>query len=158
MGDQLRPELAFDEVRAGGLGLRAVLEDAFVVGAGLLEQPLDALLALDLPRLVRRQLLVLDRHAVALGEALDGLGEVAGLELHHELEDVAADPTAEAVVQLLRRLDREARRLLVVERAARHRADALLAHLAGARGDQLDEVGALAHLFDRRAVDPARHA
>ena len=105
-----------------------------------------------------RQLLVLNRYAVALGKPLDGLWELAGLELHHKLEDVATDTTAEAVVELLGRFDREARGLLVVERAAGHRAWADLTHLAGACGDKFDEVGALAHSLDCCPIDPSRHA
>jgi hypothetical protein len=62
------------------------------------------------------------------------------------------------VVQLLRRFDRERRSLLIMEGTTRHRTDALLAHLAGTRRYELDEIGALAHLLDRGAVDAASHS
>ena len=61
--------------------------------------------------------LALQRHAVALGQRLERLAEVEPLGLHHELEDVAARAAAEAVVELLDRVDPERRRALVVERA-----------------------------------------
>ena len=157
MGNQIGTELPFHEVRTSSLRLWAVLEHTLVVDTRLLQQALDALLALDLAGLGRRQLLVFDRYAIALGKALNCLGKVAGLEFHHELEDIATDAAAEAVVELLCRLDRETRGLLIVERAARHRTDALLAHLPGARRDELDEIGALAHLLHGRAVDAASH-
>ena len=43
--------------------------------------------------------------------------EVALVHLHHELENVAADAAAEAVIDLLHRMHRERRRFLGVERA-----------------------------------------
>jgi hypothetical protein len=45
-----------------------------------------------------------------------------------------------------------------MEGTTRHRTDALLAHLAGTRRYELDEIGALAHLLDGGAVDAASHA
>ena len=59
--------------------------------------PLAAPAGLVLPR---RGLLVLERHAEALGEPLDRADEVDVLGLPHELDDVAAAPAAEAVVEL----------------------------------------------------------
>ena len=54
---------------------------------------------------------------VAVGEQLERLAERQRLRLHHEREDVAARAAAEAVVELLDRVDAERRRALVVERA-----------------------------------------
>ena len=156
--DQFGSELALGEIRACDLRFGAIEEHALVVGARLLEQSLDLLFAIEFFRLLMRQLLVLNRHAIALGQSFDGLGKFAGFELHHKFEDVATDTTAEAVVQLLCRLDREARRLLVVEWAASHRAWTDLAYLTGSRRHELDEVGALAHSLDCCPIDPSRHA
>ena len=61
--------------------------------------------------------LALELHAGAVGERLQRGAEVEPLGLHHELEDVAALAAAEAVVELLDRVDAERRRALVVERA-----------------------------------------
>ena len=73
--------------------------------------------ALALGRVARVLGLALQRHAVALGQRLQRRAEVQPLRLHHELEDVAARAAAEAVVELLDRVDAERRRALLVERA-----------------------------------------
>ena len=61
--------------------------------------------------------LALELDPVAVGQRLDRVGERQPLLLLDELDHVAADPAAEAVVELLLRVDRERRRALVVERA-----------------------------------------
>src|SRR5680860_837239 len=71
------------------------------------------------PRLSLRILfLALQLDPVAVGEQLHCLGEAEPLLLFDELDRVAAHPAAEAVVELLLRVDREGRRALLVEGAA----------------------------------------
>ena len=57
------------------------------------------------------------RDAVALGQQLERLKEADALDFHDELEDVAAHAAAEALVELVARVDGERRRLFGVERA-----------------------------------------
>src|SRR2546425_1921405 len=78
-----------------------------------LVQPLAVPAPLLLTRIGR---VVGELDAVAVGEPLERLGEVEALLLLDELEDVASRLATEAVVELLGRVDREARRTLVVER------------------------------------------
>src|SRR4029077_13692154 len=87
------------------------------------------------------------RDAGAAREQLDGLEEAHLLGLLHELEHVAADLAREAVVELAFGVDRERRRLLVVERAPAHEvpAHALERHRLA---DQLHDVGRRAHTLD----------
>ena len=87
-------------------------------------------------------LLALQLDPVAVGQHLDRLGEVEPVFLLDELEHVAADPAAEAVVELFGRLDRKRGRALVVERAEADTAGALAAQV-GVGGDDLDDVGRL---------------
>jgi hypothetical protein len=105
------------------------------------EQPLARLAA---RRLVRVLGLALQRYPVALGQPLERAREVEPLGLHHEPEDVAARRAAEAVVELLDRIDAERGRALLVERAQPMQpADAGALELrAGA--DELDEVDGVA--------------
>src|SRR5665811_1261636 len=65
---------------------------------------------------------------------------------------VATDAAAEAVVQLLRGVDRERRRALLVERAATAVVGAGLAQL-GVLADDLDHVGGGLDLIDAGAGD-----
>src|SRR5262249_5372627 len=60
----------------------------------------------------------LDRNSKTLREPLDGAHEVEVLRLPDERDDIAALPAAEAVVELVDRVHRERRRLLLVERTA----------------------------------------
>src|SRR5205085_4725550 len=57
------------------------------------------------------------RQADLAGELLDRFGEGHALGLHHEAGGVAMLAAAEAVIKALLVVDRERRRLLVVERA-----------------------------------------
>ena len=82
---------------------------------------------------------------VALGQQLQGAFEVEALGLLHEREDVAGGLAAEAVVDLLARVDPERRRALVVERAQALVAAGPGAAQLGARGDELDHVDRVAH-------------
>ena len=67
--------------------------------------------------LLRRGLLVFERDAEALRQPLDRTGEVEVLGLADEGDHVAL-AAPEAVVELVGRVDGEARRSLLVERAA----------------------------------------
>src|SRR5205085_4623800 len=75
-------------------------------------------------------------------------GELEALDLSDEPKDVASLPTGVAVVDLLRRTDRERRRLLRVERTQPdQRVPARLLELQ-ISGDDLDEVGSLPNRLD----------
>ncbi len=142
----LLAESALGQVIAGFAGLLGLPEVVGVVGAGALQQLLQPapLLASGLrPRVL---LLALDLDPVAVGEQLDRLGEAHPLLLLDELDHVAADPAAEAVVELLLRLDRERGRALVVEGTEAGPAGALAAQI-GVGGDHLDDVGGLLDPF-----------
>src|SRR5207249_7243428 len=90
-------------------------EVALVIARRLLEQREEALPPAASGVLLGRRLLVLERHAVALGQPLDRLCEVELLSLAHEGDQVPALAAAEAVEELVGRIDGEAWRLLVVE-------------------------------------------
>ena len=130
-------------------------ERALVERRGLLEQGDEPLTSLAGGVLGRRALLVLDRHAEPLAEPLDRAREVEPLRLSHERDQVALRAAAEAVVELVDRVDRERRRALVVERAASGVAAARLAQLC-ARRDDVDEVGGRLDGLDGGVLDP-RH-
>jgi hypothetical protein len=101
---------------------------------------------------LRRDLLVLDRHTEALREPFHCLGEVELLGLANEGDDVAALAAAEAVVELLLRVDGKARRPLFVERTPADVTRARLPQLR-ARGDDLDHVGCVDDLALRGVLD-----
>src|SRR5207247_1911868 len=92
--------------------------------------------------------LVGELDAEAVGELLDGLAEVESLFLLEKPEHVTAGLAAEAVVEVRRRIERERRRALVVERAETDPARAALAQLRIAARD-LDDVCRRAHALDR---------
>ena len=115
-------------------------------------RPAPATLGLD----ARRRLLVLERHAEALGEPLDRADEIQVLGLADERDEIATLPAAEAVVELVDGVDGEARRLLLVERTA-----ARVARSGGTAqlrppGDDLDHVGGGGDIANRGVLDP-RH-
>ena len=112
----LAPEATALEVGAGPRRLAGVPQVPAVEGGRLREQ-LDQPLALAPALVVAPAGVVLQLDSVAVGELLDGVAEVEALLLLQEREDVAARLAAEAVVELLDRVDRERRRALVVERA-----------------------------------------
>ena len=114
----LLAEAATGEVLAHGGARFAVPEEALEVACGLVEHGVHALAPAPLRLDARRCVLDLDRDAEPLREPLDRADEVEVLGLAHERDDVAALPAAEAVVELLDRVDGERRRLLLVERAA----------------------------------------
>src|ERR1700753_3271460 len=87
--------------------------------------------------------LVAQLDARAGGEALDRLAELQRLQLHDELDDVAALAAGEAVVQLLARRDVERGGALVVEGA-----QAL--QVTAARRPELEIL--THHVRDRRAL------
>ncbi len=98
----------------------------------------------------------IERDAVAVGEELHGAEEVEALGLPREADRVAADLAAEAVVVLLRGLDAERRRALVVKRAQARVAVRVDAAQLGARADEVDHVDRVANPLDR-VVGVARH-
>ncbi len=110
-------EAALGEVGARPPRLLGVPEVAGIEGGGAVEQLTErpSLLAAGLG--LRVLALALELDPVAVGEQLDRLGEPEPLLLLDELDRVAADPAAEAVVELLLGVDRERRRALLVERA-----------------------------------------
>jgi hypothetical protein len=101
---------------------------------------LEAATALAFGLRPRVLLLALELDAIAVGQQLDRLGEVEPVLLLDELDHVAADPAAEAVVELLGRLDRKGRRALLVEGTEAYVAGALPSQI-GVGGDDLDNVG-----------------
>ncbi len=77
------------------------------MGEGSLEQLEQALAALALLGGLRILVLKLQSHLVAVGEQLERTLEVDALGLHDERERVARGLAAEAVVDLLDRVDAE---------------------------------------------------
>src|SRR6185503_17892652 len=88
--------------RCAGCGIPEV---ALVEARGLLEQCEQALAPAPLRVLLRRRLVVLEGHPVALGEPFDRLREVELHGLANERDQVAALAAAEAVEELLDRVD-----------------------------------------------------
>jgi hypothetical protein len=141
----LLAEAALGQVPARLLRLRRLPEVAGVVGGDAVQQLLEAaaLLAAGLgPRVL---LLARDLDPVAVGQELDRLGKPEPVLLFDELDHVAADPAAEAVVELFLGIDRERGGALVVERTEAGVAGAGAAQI-GVSGDHLDDV--------RRLLDP----
>src|SRR5437764_1915387 len=99
----------------------------------------------------RRALLVLERNPEAVGEPLDGRREVEPLGLLDEADHVAALAAAEAVEELLDRVDGKARRALLVERAAPSEARAGLPQRRALLDDG-DEVCTLPDRLDARVL------
>jgi hypothetical protein len=143
------------EVLARLAGLPRLPEVVGVVGRGALEQLLQASAGLAARLGPRVLLLALQLDPVAIGQRLDRLGELQPLLLHHEAEDVPRDPAAEAVVELVLRVDGEGRRALVVERAEAHHLGAVPFEV-GVAADLRRHVGGLADAVDALGGDP-RH-
>ena len=128
-----------------------------VEARGAVEQLAEAasLLALGLgPRVL---LLALQLDPVAVGEQLDRLGEAEPLLLLDELDRVAADPAAEAVVELFPGVDRERGRALLVEGTEADPARALAAQVGVGR-DHLDDVDRLLDPLQALARDQCHGA
>jgi hypothetical protein len=132
------------EVRAGRRGLAALPQHADVVGGGALQQRQQPVGALAAGRRRRVLGLALELHPVAVGERLQRAREVEPLGLHHEREDIAPRAAAEAVVELLHRVDPERRRPLVVERTEPLEPLRARPPQLGAGPDQLLEVDRVA--------------
>ena len=135
------------EIVARASRLVGLPQVALVVSGGAREQLEQALSPLPTLRLARVLPLALQLHAIALGEQLERPFEVDALGLLHEREHIARRLAAEAVVDLLRGVDAERGRSLLVERA-----QPLVPRRAGApqlcpRADELDEIHRLAHAF-----------
>src|SRR5262249_6919784 len=137
-------------------GLR-VPEQPLVERRRLVEQLEEAHPAAPSSVLPRRGFLVLERDAKPLGQPLDRAREVEPLGLADEAEEIAALAAAEAVVEPLARVDREARRPLVVEGAAAREVAAGFAQRR-ALFDDRDEVGALPNRLDARLLDPRHYS
>ena len=152
LGDDRVRQRAAREVDARRLGLLRLLE-ATAEEIGKLAVELQLAFALS----GLRVLLLLHRDPARAGEFLHGLDERHALLLLHELDAVARLAAAEAVVEPLVGLDVEGRRLLVVERTARHVAAARAAELDAIRGDQVGQVGPRLDLLDRRLWYAERH-
>ena len=137
-------EAALCQVRSRTLGLLRFPQLARVVRGGALEQLEQTLAAHTLLGRARILVLELEGDLVTVGEQLERALEVHALGLHDEREGVARGLAAEAVVDLLGRVDPERRRALVVKRAQPGEAvGARLAQL-GARRDEIDHVDRLA--------------
>jgi hypothetical protein len=93
-----------------------------------------------------------DFHPDALGEFVDRVEEFEAVVVDQERDRGAVRAAAEAVVELLGRRNGEARRALIVERAAR-REFLALALERHARGDHLDDVGAREQVVDESVGD-----
>ena len=117
LGDLLA-EPASGEILANRRGAIPVPQEPLEVRGRLVEDGVETLAPAARFLYPRRCLLDLDRNPEPLCEPLDGADEVEVLRLADERDDVPALPAAEAVVELLDRVDRERRRLLLVERAA----------------------------------------
>ena len=129
------------EVRAGGGRLGRLPQHPHVVGGRALEQCAQPVISLrGAPRSPDPPRLALELDPAAVGERLQRTREVEPLGLHHEREDVAARAAAEAVVELLDRVDPERRRPLVVERAQPGQPSRARAPQLRAGADQLLEV------------------
>ena len=110
--DRLVGEAAAAQVRQRGLARLRVHQDRVVEGDRALHD-------LAQPRVVRVLAAgpLVDLDAGAAGQDLEGLGEVDGVALHHEREDVAVLAAPEAVPRVAAGRHDEARGLLAVERA-----------------------------------------
>jgi hypothetical protein len=113
---------------------------------GLLEQRSDAVRLL--PSTPGFRAAWRKRDPESAREPLDRFGEREPFDLHHELEDIPAPVAAEAVVETFVGIDRERRRLLVVEGAQAFvfapplpETDVLAHHL--------HQIGGVADLFHR---------
>ena len=119
--------------------LRRLPEVAGVIGGDALQQLLEATALLAAGLCPRVLLLALDLDSVAVGQHLHRLGEPEPILLFDELDHVAANPTAEAVVELFLGVDRERGGALVVEGTEAGVAGAGPAQV-GVGGDHLDDV------------------
>ena len=144
------------QVLARRHALLGVPQHALVVAARSPQQLEEAVAAPAAIGLARVLLGALQRDVVAVGEILDRADEVSALGLLDEGDRVALRLAAEAVVQLVRWLDAERRRALVMKRAAPGvgvRADT--AQL-GARADEVQHVDRVLDGPDR-VLGVARH-
>ena len=149
-------ESAARQVGPHGLSIRSFPQVPLEERGRLVENGIEAL-PLP-PRVVRhrRALLVLERHPEPLGEPLDRPDEVETLGLPDERDDVAALAATEAVVEVQVRVDGEARRPLLVERAAAHVARPRRLAERRAQADHVDDVRCGDDLAHALILDP-RH-
>ena len=142
---------AFFEVRAGDLRLRHPEQAPAEERGGLGVRQEEALRA----RGARVGGALDDFDAALFGEVLHRIEERHAVVLHQELEDVPVLAAAEAVEALAARAHVEARRLLVVERAARHEPAARPLERQ-AVADHLHDVGPFPDVFDCRVGNHVR--
>ena len=102
--------------------------------------------------LLWRRFLVFELDVETVGEPFDRACKVELLGLAHERDQIALGAASEAVVELVRSIDGEARRTLLVERAAAHVARPGLAELR-ASGHDRDDVRRGPDLFDGGVLD-----
>ena len=131
---------------------------ARVVGRSPRQERLEALAALTALRRLRVLVLGLELDSKAVGERLERSREVEPLGLHHEREHVARGLAAEAVVDLLDRVDAERRGPLVVERAASDVLARAGAAQLGVVGDHRDHVDRVADAISRVGGESAHGA
>ena len=151
----LLPETAPGQVVARAAARRGRPEIVLVERRRADEQLEQALSPTALGVLAGRRLLVLEHDVEAVGERLDRPDEVQLLRLLDEADRVAARAAAEAVVGPLRGTDREARRPLLVKRAAPHVPGARFSELRTGR-HHFDDAGRRLHGVDGRLLD-SRH-
>src|SRR5687767_7501640 len=82
------------------------------------------------------------RHAILLGEELEGLVEREALNLHYKIEDIAFGAAAETDIKLMGRMNREGRRFFRMERAQTRvaRPRFLETHVFPDDGDNVDHA------------------
>ncbi len=132
------------QVLAGTGRIRCMLETIVIELDGLLDR-LDQ--RLPLTASLRRLLIDPQRNPGPGGQELHRFGEIEGLSLLHELEDVPAGTTSETVIETTGDVDRHRGRLLLMERTDRLHRPTTLAH--GGHGiDQIDDVDRRSNALD----------
>ena len=130
--------LTLVQVRLHRLALRPLELVVVPAGGGAVQLQHTAA---ELVRRGRALVLLRQGHIGALGEKLDGLGKAEALDVHDEIDDVAALFAAEAVVDLLVRRDGEGGRFFIVEGAQAEEV-AAVAGEGDVAGDHVHDVAA----------------
>ena len=144
-GDGFAVEAAIFEIAAGGAALGCVIhlagEKCGRFAMHFYERGALLILAALFGRTFARGG---HRDTAFFGDNADGIGKCALFHFHHEFEDVAADAAAEAVINLLHRMNGERGSLFRMERAE---AAEVLARLfqADVFADYADDVRLLFH-------------
>src|SRR5665811_2100321 len=143
------------EIRAGGLPLATLPEEAGVERGGAFEEGEKVLVA-GVVALGATAIVELDGHGEALGQLLHDLDEREVLESLQEGEDVAALAAPEAVVEPLVGAHREGGGLLLVEGAQSGVGGAALAQ-ARVAGHHVDDVRRRKNRFNAGVLDKGAH-